>query len=58
MLHFRSCPPEEEHAHTGESLISVTGGIGEGSGSMKERKKTCAAISPRVEGRGSVRGGI
>lgn len=37
MLHFRSCPPAEEHAHTGESLLSVMGGIGEGSGSMKKK---------------------
>lgn len=39
MLHFRSCPSEEEHADTGESLISVVGGIGEGSGSIKTEKK-------------------
>lgn len=39
MLHFRSCPPEAEHADTGESLISEGGGIGEGSGSIKKEKK-------------------
>lgn len=44
---------------TQESLVSEVGGIGEGSGSIKKkRKKTFVAVSPRVGGRGSVRGGI